>query len=62
MNVPYIIDRNHQRSVIVVDYSRNFKGIYLMVVTMEQQTEPKQCKSEVEELHIHQNLETGHCM
>ena len=27
----------------------------------QQQTEPKQCKSEVEELRIHQNLETGHC-
>ena len=27
----------------------------------QQQTEPKQCKSEVEELHIHQNLETGYC-
>ena len=24
-----------------------------------QQTEPKQCKSEVEEICIHQNLETG---
>ena len=27
----------------------------------QQQTEPKQCKYEVEELRIHQNLETGHC-
>ena len=27
----------------------------------QQQTKPKQCRSEVEELHIHQNLETGHC-
>ena len=27
----------------------------------QQQMEPKQCKSEVEELHIHENLETGHC-
>ena len=27
MNVLYIIDRNPQRSVIVVDHSRNFKGI-----------------------------------
>ena len=26
-----------------------------------QQTEPKQCKPEVEELRIHQNLDTGHC-
>ena len=25
-----------------------------------QQTEPKQCKSEVEEICIHQNLEIGH--
>ena len=25
-----------------------------------QQTEPKQCKSEVEEIFIYQNLETGH--
>ena len=25
-----------------------------------QQTEPKQCKSQVEEIRIHQNLETGH--
>ena len=24
MNVLYIVDRNHQRSVIVVDHSRNF--------------------------------------
>ena len=27
VNVLYIIDRNHQRSVIVLDHSRNFKGI-----------------------------------
>ena len=27
----------------------------------QQQTEPNQCKSEVEELCINQNLETGHC-
>ena len=27
----------------------------------QQQTEPTQCKSEVEELRIHQNLETDHC-
>ena len=27
INVLYIVDRNHQRSVIVVDHSRNFKGI-----------------------------------
>ena len=26
VNVLYIVDRNHQRSVIVVDHSRNFKG------------------------------------
>ena len=26
----------------------------------QKQTESKQCKSEVEELHIYQNLETGH--
>ena len=24
-----------------------------------QQTEPKQCKSEIEEICVHQNLETG---
>ena len=27
VNVLYIVDQNHQRSVIVVDHSRNFKGI-----------------------------------
>ena len=27
----------------------------------QQQIEPKQAKSEVEEICIHQNLETGHC-
>ena len=27
----------------------------------QQQTESKQWKSEVEELHIHQNLETDYC-
>ena len=26
-----------------------------------QQTEPKQCKPEAEEISIHQNLGTGHC-
>ena len=26
----------------------------------QQQIEPKQCNSELEELRIHQNLETGH--
>ena len=29
VNVHYIVDRNHQRSVILVDHSRNFKGNYL---------------------------------
>ena len=27
VNVIYIVDRHHQRSVIVADHSRNFKGI-----------------------------------
>ena len=27
VNVLYITDQNHQRSVNVVDHSRNFKGI-----------------------------------
>ena len=27
VNVLYIVDRSHQRSVIIVDHSRNFKGI-----------------------------------
>ena len=27
LNVLYIVDQNHQRSVIVVDHSRNFKVI-----------------------------------
>ena len=27
VNVLYIVDQNHQRSVIVVDHSRDFKGI-----------------------------------
>ena len=27
VNVLCIVDRNHQRSMVVVDYSRNFKGI-----------------------------------
>ena len=27
LNVLYIVDQNHQRSVIVVDHSRNFKDI-----------------------------------
>ena len=35
VNVLYIADRHYQRSVIVIDHSRNFKGIYSMVVTME---------------------------
>ena len=34
-SVFHIVDRNHQRSVIVVDHSRNFKGIQSMVVTIE---------------------------
>ena len=34
MNVLYIVDRDHPRSVIAVDHSRNFKDIYSMVVTM----------------------------
>ena len=34
VNLPYIVDQNHQRSVIVVDFSRNFKGIWSMVITM----------------------------
>lgn len=34
VNVLYIVDRNHPRSVIAVDHSRNFKDIYSMVVTM----------------------------
>ena len=35
VNVLYIVDRNHQISVVVVDHSRSFKGIQPMVVTME---------------------------
>ena len=27
VNLLYIVDQNHQRSVIVKDHSRNFKGI-----------------------------------
>ena len=27
LNVLYIVDQNHQRSVIAVDHSRNFKDI-----------------------------------
>ena len=27
VNVIYTVDQNHQRSVIVADHSRNFKGI-----------------------------------
>ena len=34
VNLPYIVDQNHQRSVIVVFFSRNFKGIWSMVITM----------------------------
>ena len=34
-SVLHIVDRNRQRSVIVVDHSRNFKGIQSMVVTIE---------------------------
>ena len=51
----YIVDRNHQRSLIVVDHSRNFKGIQLMSKSSQdnqQQTVPKQFKSEVEESGI----------
>ena len=28
VNVLYIVDQNHQRSVIVVEQSRNFKGSF----------------------------------
>ena len=31
MNVLCIVDRNHERSVVVLDHFRNFKGIYLTV-------------------------------
>ena len=31
MNVPGIADRNHERSVVVLDHFRNFKGIQLIV-------------------------------
>ena len=41
VNVLYIVDRNHQRSAIVVDQFRNFIGIYLVVVTMEKQLSRK---------------------
>ena len=27
VNVLCIVDRNHQRSMVVVDHSRNFKGV-----------------------------------
>ena len=27
LNVVYVVDQNHQRSVIVIDHSRNFKDI-----------------------------------
>ena len=48
VNVLYIVDPNHQRSVIVVDHSRNFKGIQSMSKSfLAQQTVPRQCKSEV---------------
>ena len=30
----YIVDGNHQRSVILVDHSRNFKGVWSMMVAM----------------------------
>ena len=35
VNVLYIVDWNNKRSVIAVNHFRNFKGIWLMVVTME---------------------------
>ena len=31
MNVLCIVDRKHERSVIVLDHFRNFKGIWLLV-------------------------------
>ena len=68
VNELYIVDRDHQRSVVVVDHSRNFKGIQgeLLLKTKKlskliyqidksphynQQAEPKQCKSEFEEMY-----------
>ena len=35
VNELYIVYQNHQRYVIAVDHSRNFKGILSMAVTME---------------------------
>ena len=31
MNVLRIVDRNHERSVVVLEHFRNFKGIYPLV-------------------------------
>ena len=31
VNVLYIVDQNHERSVVVLDHFRNFKGVYLIV-------------------------------
>ena len=31
VNVLCIADRNHERSVVVLDHFRNFKGIFLIV-------------------------------
>ena len=33
MNVLCIVDRNQERSVVVLDHFRNFKGIFSIVVT-----------------------------
>ena len=31
VNVLCIVDQNHERSVVVLDHFRNFKGVYLIV-------------------------------
>ena len=33
VNVLCLVDRNHQRSMVAVHHSRNFKGIQLIMVT-----------------------------
>ena len=39
VNVFCIVDRNHERSAVVVDYFRNFKVIYSTVVTKSKMEE-----------------------
>ena len=38
VNLLYTVCQNHCRAVVIVDHHKNFKGMHLMVATVEEQS------------------------